>query len=62
MREGVGKYGCHFDGLDELDTMKRERERQKKGGREGGREGRGEGGTYRNIIPKPVVVRLYRLV
>jgi len=27
-REG-GRYGCHFDGLGELDTM---------GGREGGRE------------------------
>jgi len=21
---GVGIYGCHFDGLDELDTMVRE--------------------------------------
>ena len=29
----VGRYGTHFDGLDEADTMAR------KGGREGGREG-----------------------
>jgi len=30
----VGRYGCHFDGLDELDTIRRE------GGGEGGREGK----------------------
>jgi hypothetical protein len=30
----VGKYGCHFDGLGELETM----------GKEAGREGRREGG------------------
>jgi hypothetical protein len=29
----VGKYGCHFDGLGELETMGKE------AGREGGREG-----------------------
>ena len=34
----VGTYGCHFDGLDEADTMVRE------GGRDGG-EGRRDGGT-----------------
>ena len=32
MRKEGGRCGCHFDGLDEADTMVRE------GGREGGRE------------------------
>ena len=34
----VGRYGCHFDGLGEADTMGRE------GGREGGAEVGREGG------------------
>jgi len=33
----VGAYGCQNDGLDEADTMVRERGRE--GGGEGGREG-----------------------
>jgi len=36
----VGRYGCHFDGLDELDTIRRE------GGGEGGREGGKKGRTF----------------
>jgi len=38
-----GRYGCHFDELNEADTMVRKREREggrkEEGGREGGREG-----------------------
>jgi len=34
----VGRYGCHVDGCDELDTMVKEAERSEEG-REGGREG-----------------------
>ena len=37
----VGSYGCHFDGLDEADTMARTR---REGGRKEGREG-GQGRT-----------------
>jgi hypothetical protein len=36
----VGTYGCHFDGLDELDTLGRgEGQEGREGGREGGRTG-----------------------
>jgi len=35
----VGTYGCHFDGLDEANTMVRTRQGEKEGGREGERAG-----------------------
>jgi len=48
----VGRYGSHFDGLDEADTMGRKegREGGKEVGREGWREGGREGGRGRTYL------------
>jgi len=53
-RWGVGRYGCHSDGLDEADTV--EKEERREGGKVGGKGERDKGrATYLQGIGERVV-------